>query len=86
MLIECVDAFVYVKGAHLICELLDAFIRVNGLQYVVQVIMDNAANYVVTGRLLIERYQTLYYTSCATRCIHLMLKERDIVFWIKKIC
>jgi hypothetical protein len=52
MFIKSVDASAYTKDAQLLCELLDDFIRERGLQFVVQVIMDNAANYVVAGRML----------------------------------
>jgi hypothetical protein len=64
MFIKSFDASVYVKDARLLCELLNGFIREIGPQYVVQVITDNAANYVVAGRLHMERYRTLYWTSC----------------------
>jgi hypothetical protein len=60
MFIKSVDASAYTKDAQLLCELLDGFIREIGLQYVVQVITDNAANYVVAGRMLMQRYPSLY--------------------------
>jgi hypothetical protein len=60
MFIKSVDASAYTKDAHLLWELLDGFIRKIGLQYVVQVIMDNVVNYVVFGRMLMERYTSLY--------------------------
>ena len=50
--IKFVDASPYVKDAHLLCDLLDKFIQEIGPQYVVQVIMNNVANYVVVGRML----------------------------------
>jgi hypothetical protein len=42
--IKSVDASAYVKDVQLLCELLDGFIQEIGLQYVVQVIMDNAVH------------------------------------------
>jgi hypothetical protein len=47
--------------------------------------MDNVANYVVAGKLLMERYQTLYWTPCATHCIDLMLEDMGKISWIKEI-
>jgi hypothetical protein len=60
MFIKSVDASAHAKYAQLLCELLDGFIQEIGPQYVVQVITDNAANYVVVGRMLMERYPSLY--------------------------
>jgi hypothetical protein len=57
--IKNVDASAYTKDAQLLCELLDGFIREMGPQYVVQVITDNVASYVV-GRMLMQRYPSLY--------------------------
>jgi hypothetical protein len=59
MFIKSVDASAYTKDAQLLCDLLDGFIREIGPQYVVQVIADNVANYVVAGRMLLERYPSL---------------------------
>jgi hypothetical protein len=54
MFIKFVDASTYVKDAQLLCELLEGFI---------QVITDNVVDYVVAGKLLMQRYQPLYLTS-----------------------
>jgi hypothetical protein len=84
MFIKSIDASAYVKDAQLLCELLDNFIQEIGPQYVVQVITDNAANYVVAGKLLMERYQSLYWTPCAAHCIDLMLEDMGKIPWIKE--
>ena len=85
MFIKSVDASAYTKDAQLLCELLDGVIREIGLQFVVQVIMDNVANYVVARKLLMERYPTLYQNPCVARCIDLMLKGMGKLPWIKEI-
>ena len=56
------DAFAHIKDASLLCGLLDEFIQEIGSQHVVQVITDNAANYVAAGRMLMARYPTLFWT------------------------
>jgi hypothetical protein len=85
MFIKSVDASAYTKDAQLLCELLDGFIREIGPQYVVQVIMNNAANYVVAGRMFMQRYPSLYWSPCAAHCIDLMLKVMGKLPWIKEI-
>ena len=46
-----------------------------GVANVVQVITDNAANYVLTGKMLEEKYTTIFWTPCVAHCIDLMLED-----------
>eukprot|EP00253_Pinus_taeda_P032382 PITA_32382 len=75
MFMKSVDASAHIKDARTLCELLDIFIQEVGPSNVVQVIMDNAANYVATGKMLMERYPNLFWTPCAAHCIDLMLED-----------
>ena len=50
----------HVKDASLLCELLSGFIEEIGLPNVVQIIIDNATNYVVVGKILMERHRSLF--------------------------
>ena len=56
MFIKSIDASHQVKEATLLCELMDGIIQEIGFHNVVQIIIDNAANYVAAGRLLMERH------------------------------
>eukprot|EP00253_Pinus_taeda_P004477 PITA_04477 len=92
MFMKSVDASAHIKDARLLCELLDLFIQEVGSSNVVQVITDNAANYVAAGKMLMERYPNLFWTPCAAHCIDLMLEDigkiptvRDIVESSKSI-
>ena len=73
MFIKSLDASERIKDATTICELLHGFIQEIGVQNVVQVITDNAANYVYAGRMLMERHPTLFWTPCAAHCLDLLL-------------
>jgi hypothetical protein len=42
---------------------------------VVQIITDNATNYVVTGRILMERHRSLFWILCIAHFIDLMLED-----------
>jgi hypothetical protein len=75
----------HVKYASLLCDLLDEFIREVGPQHVFQFIMDNAANYVVVGRILMQRYPTLFWTPCAAHCIYLILEDMGKIPYIRDI-
>ena len=52
MFMKSVDASAHIKDACTLCELLDIFIQEVGPSNVVQVITDNAANYVAVARCL----------------------------------
>ena len=53
------DAFDQVKDAHLLFRLLDDVVEEVGVQNVVQVVINNASNYVATGRLLEDKHPTI---------------------------
>eukprot|EP00253_Pinus_taeda_P017218 PITA_17218 len=71
MFLKSIDASANVKDAHLIFSLLADMVEVVGVANVVQVITNNAANYVAVGRLLCAKYPTIFWTPCATHCIDL---------------
>ena len=92
MFIKSVDATHQIKDTKNLCDLLDVFILEVGAENVVQVITDNAANYVAAGKMLMESYPNLFWTPCAAHCIDLMLEDigkiptvRDIVESSKSI-
>jgi hypothetical protein len=75
MFFRSVDASDRVKDANLLFELLDEVVMEVGVENVVQVITDNASNYVLAGKRLEEKHKTIFWTSCATHCIDLMLED-----------
>lgn len=85
MFIKSVDASHQIKDARTLCDLLDVFILEVGEQHVVQVITDNAANYVAVGRMLMDRHPTLFWTPCAAHCIDLMLEDIGKIPFVKDI-
>ncbi|KAF7835811.1 hypothetical protein G2W53_010670 [Senna tora] len=46
-----------------------------GEENVIQIVIDNAANYKVAGQKLMEKRKHLYWTPCAAHCIDLMLED-----------
>ena len=54
---------------------LDEVVEEIGEENVVQVITDNASNYVNAGMRLMERRRRLWWTPCAAHCIDLMLED-----------
>eukprot|EP00253_Pinus_taeda_P012325 PITA_12325 len=84
MFIKSLDASKLIKDAATICELLDGFIPKIGVQNAVQVITDNATNYVFVGKRLMERHPTLFWTPCATNCLDLLLEDMGKLSFIKE--
>ena len=84
MFIKSLDASEHIKDVAMICEFLDGFIWEIGVQNVVQVITDNAANYVSAGRMLMERHPTLFWTPCAAHCLDLLLEDMGKLSFIKE--
>lgn len=85
MFTKSVDASAHIKDARTLCELLDLFIQEVGPSNVVQVITDNAANYVAAGKLLMERYPNSFWTHCAVHCIDLTLEDIGKILIVRDI-
>ncbi|XP_018459834.1 uncharacterized protein LOC108830745 [Raphanus sativus] len=69
------DVSEVVKDATLLFNLLDDMVEKIGEPYVVQVITDNAKNYIKAEKLLEAKRHHLYRTPCAAHCINLMLED-----------
>jgi hypothetical protein len=84
MFLKSVDASDQVKDANLLFCFLDEVVEEVGVQNVVRVITDNAANYVAAGRMLEEKHRTIWWTPCAAHCLDLMLEDIGKIDWVKK--
>jgi hypothetical protein len=84
MFLKSVDASDQVKDANLLFHLLDEVVEEVGVQNVVQVITDNASNYVAAGRMLEEKHCTIWWTPCVAHCLDLMLEDIGKIEWVKK--
>ena len=57
-----------------------------GPENVVQVVTDNASNYVAAGRDLCDKYPKIYWTPCAAHCIDLMFEDfSKLIFDVKDV-
>lgn len=63
-----------------------------GPKNVIQIVTENVANYIATGRLLEQEFHTLHWSSCTTHCLNLMLQNigklhevNDVVLHVAKI-
>ncbi|XP_057733926.1 uncharacterized protein LOC130949126 [Arachis stenosperma] len=75
VLLKSVDASHVSKTAEALFKLLRDVVLFVGLENVVHVVMDNAANYVDAGRLLESEFPRLYWSPCAAHCVNMMLQD-----------
>eukprot|EP00253_Pinus_taeda_P002338 PITA_02338 len=85
MFLKSVDASDKVKTPQLIYEMMEEVIQEVGEEHVVQIFIDNAANYMAAGRLFEIRHPTIFWTSCAAHCIDLMLEDIGKLHWIHEV-
>eukprot|EP00253_Pinus_taeda_P014819 PITA_14819 len=85
MFLKSINASANVKDAHLSFSLFVDVVEEVGVANVVQVITNNAANYVAVGRLLSTKYPTIFWTPCATHCIDLMLEDIGKLEWMQDV-
>ncbi|WKA06353.1 hypothetical protein VitviT2T_024256 [Vitis vinifera] len=72
---KSIDAFDTIKNGELMFKYLDEVVEEIGEENVVQVITDNASNYVNVGMRLMEKRSRLWWTPYAAHCIDLMLED-----------
>lgn len=73
--VKSVDASNIVKDAMTLCNMLSEVIDWVGAENVVHIVTDNATNYVAAGRLIHEKYETIFWSPCAAHCVNLLLKD-----------
>ncbi|XLU20766.1 hypothetical protein S245_056832, partial [Arachis hypogaea] len=73
--LKSIDASDYGKTGEKMFELLDGIVEEIGEQNVVQIVTDNGSNYVLAGKLLMEKRPNLFWTPCAAHCLDLMFED-----------
>ncbi|KAI0529136.1 hypothetical protein KFK09_001683 [Dendrobium nobile] len=73
--LKSVDASDITKDAKTLCSLFCEVVQWIGPHNVVQLVIDNAANYKKAGELLHERFGNIYWSPCSAHCLNLILKD-----------
>ena len=63
---------------------MDEAIQEVGEKNVVQVVTDNASNCVDAGKLIMEKYITIFWTPCAAHCLDLLLHDLAKFPWVNE--
>ena len=57
-----------------------------GVEQVVQFVSDNASSiFVAVGKLLMDKYPTLFWTPCVADYLDLMLENVGKIEWVKVV-
>eukprot|EP00253_Pinus_taeda_P006209 PITA_06209 len=83
MFLKSVDASDKVKDSHFLFQLLDEVLEGLGVANVVQIITNNASNYVLAGKMLEGKYKTIFWIPCVAHCMDLMLEDIGKIDWVK---
>lgn len=73
--VKSIDASDVVKDAATLCAMFSEVIEWVGPVNVVHVVTDNAANYVSAGKLIHDKYESIFWSPCAAHCLNLLLKD-----------
>lgn len=85
MFLKLVDLSDHEDDATYLFELLQSVVLEIGLENVVQVITDTTASYVHAGRLLMAKYNSLFWSPCASHCIDKMLEDIGKLDWVTTV-
>jgi len=84
LFLKVVDSSGHKKTAEYIFKILEEAILEVGEDNVVQVVTDNASNCVGAGKLIMDKYKTIYWTPCAAHCLDLLLHDLAKFPWINE--
>ncbi|XP_061958962.1 uncharacterized protein LOC133680161 [Populus nigra] len=73
--LKTVDVSDVSKTARLLYQLFREVVLYVGVENIVHMVTDNAANYVAAGRLLMEEFPSILWSPCAAHCINLILQD-----------
>ncbi|CAL9108672.1 unnamed protein product [Musa textilis] len=72
---KSVNASDKIQDANYIKNIMDTIVEEIISQYIMQIVIDNRANFKKTGLQLMEKGKTLFWTPCVAYCMDLMLKD-----------
>ncbi|CAN1127283.1 hypothetical protein LINPERPRIM_LOCUS29530 [Linum perenne] len=82
---KSVDATKEIKTAKVLFKMFDEVIKWIGIPNVVQVVTDNASNYLKCGKIIHRTYPHIYWTPCTAQCINLILKDIADVLHVSEL-
>ncbi|XP_030941481.1 uncharacterized protein LOC115966377 [Quercus lobata] len=75
MFLKSIDTSSLTKDVETLFNIFDSIVQEIGVEYIVQLIIDNASTYKKAGKKLQQKYGTLFWSPCVAHCIDLMLEN-----------
>lgn len=75
MFLRSIDASAYAEDKHYLFGLLESVVLEVGIESVVQVLTDCADSFAYAGKLLMDKYPSIFWSPCASQCILKMLED-----------
>jgi hypothetical protein len=69
-----VDVLDVSKTTKLLHQLFRKFVLYVRVETIVYMVNDNATNYIVAGKLLMEEFPSIFWSPCAAHCINFISK------------
>ncbi|XP_061978670.1 uncharacterized protein LOC133699447 [Populus nigra] len=73
--LKSVDVSDVSKTARLLHQLFKEVVLYVGVENIVHVVTNNASNYVVASKLLMEEFPSMFWSPCVAHCINLILQD-----------
>lgn len=83
--LRSVDVSDHVDDTHYLFSLLESVVLEVGVESVVQVLTDDADSYASVGKLLMDKYPSIFWSPCASHCITKMLEDFSKLEWVSTV-
>ncbi|KAG8374777.1 hypothetical protein BUALT_Bualt10G0031000 [Buddleja alternifolia] len=80
--LRSVDISGHADDTHYLFGLLESVVLEVGIESVVQVLTDSAPNFAYAGKLLMDKYASIFWSPCASHCITKMLHDLSKLDWV----
>eukprot|EP01018_Ginkgo_biloba_P015354 Gb_40424 [translate_table: standard] len=85
LFVKAVDTMDHKKTSEFIFKILEEAVLDVGEENVIQIVTDSASNCVGAGKLIMDRFKTIYWTPCAAHYLDLLLHDLGKLPWVNEV-
>eukprot|EP01018_Ginkgo_biloba_P019449 Gb_16595 [translate_table: standard] len=85
LFVKAVDAMYHKKTSEFIFKILEEAVIEVGEENVVQIVTDSSSNCVGAGKMIMARFNTIYWIPCAAHCMDLLLHDLGKLPWVNEV-
>ncbi|KAL0395354.1 UNVERIFIED_CONTAM: hypothetical protein Slati_4501600 [Sesamum latifolium] len=83
--LRSIDVSGHIDDTHYLFGLLESIVLEVGAENVVQVLTDSADGYAYAGKLLMDKYPSIFWSPCASNCITKILEDLSKLEWVSTV-